>query len=231
MKRIFMTAIGGVALLLSSSANASNAVFDFLDPCIEARDQFSDQRDQILTQLNRQIANAETAKSTEEYRKLWLASKKEALRAVFDRDLKPVLEAAGVKDIDPAYEKWFELQITQLSPEQLAALQDSNFRFELKRYLMNERGKTSDALETERAKLANACKMDVGNQALRVAIIGALKPFTFVAGNWKAAEKDGFIAQVIAAPTGINPVDAVKCPIRGCSSESVVNKVLKGLGL
>jgi len=216
---------------IPSVALASNGVFDFLDPCIEARDQFSGQRDQIVGQLNQQVANADTAKSTDEYRKLWMASKKEALRANFDREVKPVLEAAGVKDFDAAYSRWFELQLAQVTPEQLASLQDSNFRFELKKYWVSQREKTSTALEQEHAKLSKTCKMDVGNQALRVAVIAAMKPFTFVAGNWKAAEKDGFLAQVIAAPTGINPVDAVRCPIRGCSSESVVNKTLRGLGL
>ena len=95
---------------------------------------------------------------------------------------------------------------------------------ELKQYLVDQRVKASSDLEAAHAEHANSCKMDVGNQALRVAIIGALKPFTFVAGNWKAAGKDGFIAQIIAAP------DLVKCPIRGCSPKSVVNQVLKGLG-
>jgi hypothetical protein len=221
------------AAAIPSTAFASNGVLDFIDPCIEAHDQFNDQRDGILRELNQKIADADTAKSNDEYRKLWIESKKKALRAVFDQNEKPVPDAAGVKDpqaVEAAYAKWFEGVLGQLTPEQLSSLQDSNFRFELKEYLTAQRQKGSAELEAEKAKLSSACKMDVGNQALRVALIGALKPLTFVAGNWKAAEKDGVVAQVIAAPTGINPVDAVRCPVRGCSDKSVVNQALKVLG-
>jgi hypothetical protein len=222
------------AMIPSSTAFASDGVFDFLDPCIAAHDQFNDQRDAILRELNQKIGAADTAKSTDEYRKLWVASKKVALRPIFDRTEKPLLDAAGVKApeaIEAAYAKWFEGVLGELTPDQLSSLQHTNFRFEIKANLIAQRQKNSAELDAEKAKLSSTCKMDVGNQALRVAIIGALKPLTFVAGNWKAAEKDGFIAQVIAAPTGINPVDAVRCPVRGCSDKSVVNQVLRGLGL
>jgi hypothetical protein len=217
---------------LPSMASASEGVLDFVDPCIEAHDQFNDQRDQILGQLNQQLANVDAAKSTDEYRKLWMESKKKALRPYFDANVKPVLESAGVKDFDQAYNKWFELQLGQLTPDQLASLQDANFRLELKAFLLDRRGKTAAALEEQHQELSKSCKMDVGNQVLRVALLGALKPITLIGDSWKSAEKDGFLAQLISAGTGgINPVDVFRCPIRGCSSESVFNKTMRQWGI
>ena len=57
-----------------------------------------------------------------------------------------------------------------------------------------------------------------------------MKPLTFVGGNWTSAEKHRFIAQVTEAPRGIDPIDAVQCPVRGCSDKSVVNQTLRALG-
>ena len=112
MKSILKLAAAGllVAAAIPSMAFASNGVFDFLDPCIGAHDQFNAQRDGILRELDQKIAAADTAKSTDEYRKLWMASKKAALRPMFDQMEKPILQAAGVKDpqaIEAAYAKWF----------------------------------------------------------------------------------------------------------------------------
>jgi hypothetical protein len=211
--------------------SASNGVFDFLDPCIEARDQFADRRDDAFRQLDTLIVNSDKAEATDGYRSEWLKAKKDLLRKYFDSELKPTLQAMRVTDFDTAYSAWFDLQIAQLTPQQLKKLQDANFRFELKKELIQRRAQTSADVANAEGELSRSCKMDVGNQALRVAILGAMRPFTFVAGNWKAAEKDGFIAQVIQAPTGINVPDAVfRCPIRGCSDHSVVNQALKALG-
>lgn len=223
---IAMALAGGFA----SSAFASDGVFDFLDPCIGAREQFSDQRTKVFEQIATQVSNTDTATATTEYRADWLTAKKTALRPIFDQQVKPLLADLGVTDFDAAYGKWFDFQIAQLSPEQLQALQDQSFRVDLKAFWIGKQKSTAAEIDKQHDELSKSCKMDVGNQALRVAIIGAMKPITFMVDNWKSGEHGGFINQVIKTPTGIDVVDAVKCPIRGCSSESVPNKVLKALG-
>jgi len=233
MNTVMKLMVSGAALAAAMSAvpaHASNGVFDFIDPCIEAHDQFSAGRDASFTDLDSRLANVDKAATTEAYRVAWLADKKVDLRKVFDRDVQPTLAALGMTDFEVAYSKWFDLTIAQVPPEHLKSLQDSSFQMSLKDALLKSKAKTAEEMSNAERELSKSCKMDVGNQALRVAILGAMKPITFVAGNWKSAEKDGFIAQVIAAPTGVNVVDAVRCPVRGCSDHSVVNQVLKGLG-
>lgn len=221
----FLAALLVMIVSGSPGALANKGVFDFVDPCIAEHDRFNDARDETWRDVHVKLADLDHAKASAEYRKQWMDKKRAALRKYFDEAIKPAVEAAGGKDMDAAYARFFDKVMESITPEKVAELQDANFRLEARRYL--EHSASSQVDEGEK-KLSESCKMDVGNQVLRVAVIAALKPFTFVAGNWTAAEKDGFVAQLIAAPTGINIVDAVKCPIRGCSSESVVNRVLSG---
>ncbi len=229
MKNILRSSVAaiGFIIVVSSAAFANNGVFDHLDPCIAARDQFSEQRATTFKALDQQVTDADKASATPQYRTLWIDSKKQALRPLFDSEVKPVLQSMGVTDFDIAYAKWFNIQIAQLTPEQLQEVQDKNFRLELKSFWVGRRINTATEIDKQHAELSKSCKMDVGNQALRVAMIGALKPITVTIDNWKSAEGKGFIAQVIKTGTGgIDPVDIVKCPIRGCSDKSVVNQVL-----
>jgi len=233
MTTIWKLAVSVAALTAANAAvpaHASDGVFDFLDPCIEAHDQFSAARDAAFQDLDTRVANVDKTSTPDAYRAAWVADKKVTLRAYFDSQVKPTLSAMGVTDFDKAYTRWFDLTLTQISPDQMKGLQDSNFQIALKAALLKQKAKTADEIANGERELSKSCKMDVGNQALRVALLGAMKPFTFVVGNWKSAEKDGFLAQVVAAPTGINPVDAVRCPIRGCSDKSVVNQALHALG-
>src|SRR4051794_35259294 len=103
-----ITAILVVAATIPSAARANQGVFDFLDPCIAARDQFRDYRESVLRDLDRDRATVDKATATDEFRKAWLETKKKQLRPVFDSDVKPLLLKLGVneKDLDASYTKW-----------------------------------------------------------------------------------------------------------------------------
>lgn len=200
-----LTLTFGVAL----PATAGNGVLDFLDPCVEARDSFRDQRQTILAKADAGIEDAEAADATQEYRDAWYKAKKEQARPYFDSTVAPTLRSYGVTDMDGAFETWFGDQLAQISAEDLNELIDEHFRQELKAFLVEQRANTAEELERQKNELHDACKITVGDQVLRGTITAVMAPVNLLQRNWEIAGREsGAIAQGIAASTGIS-IDAI----------------------
>lgn len=185
-------------------AIAGNGVFNFLDPCVEARDDFRDQRFAILAAYDTSISDADSAEVTAEYTDAWTAAKKKQLRPIFDADVAPTLMSMGVEDVDKAYGIWFEKALSQFG-DQLDHIVTANFRKELKEVRIEEKATTKAELERQKNELHAECKMDVGNQVLRGAITAAVAPIDIVKGNFESAKREAnVVTQTVRATTGVS---------------------------
>lgn len=207
MKNLLKTSISALALgvVLTSSANAGGGVFDALDPCIKARDNFRDERAGIVQQLDRSVNDAEHVAAPTEYRVAWMKAKKAQLRPTFDALVAPELKVNGVQDMDRSYDAWFDRQMGQMSSEDLGKLVTANFHQELKQVRLEQRVKTQAELQSAQDELDKSCKMDVGNQALRGTLTVVLAPIGMISRNLEVAKNErGEIDKVVAATTGVS---------------------------
>ena len=204
------TSVSALALTacLAGTARASNGVFDFLDPCVKATDEFHAERASVLTQADRAIADADRAPSTPEYRAAWMKAKNVQLRPMFDKYVAADLKDNGVTDLDGAYQKWFARQLRDMGDATVNQLIDSSFHQELKQVRIEQRTHDAAQLQAAQTELDGACKADVGNQALRVTMGVVLAPFNIIGGNIAGAGREsGVIDQGLKATTGISVKD------------------------
>lgn len=204
------TLMGASALVAAYSAPATAAgALDFLDPCIQAHDEFRSQRNSILVGLDRAVGDAQHAEPTPEYRAAWLSAKRAQFGRLFDETAADDLRAEGVSDIDAARARWVDRRLSVISAEQLSALVAANFRGELREVRLEQRSRGAGELEEAKRELDRTCRMDAGNQALRGALTVALAPLNAISRNLEIARREsGIGAQGLAATTGIS-IDAI----------------------
>jgi hypothetical protein len=214
MKVSLKTGISAFALLasLGSTAFAGGGAFDFLDPCIKAKDQFAEQRQTIASKFDSAQHSVESAVAPGEFRDIWMKSKRKDLRPLFDSDVAPTLSKMGVTDMEKGFNTWFEITLAQIEPQQFTELINRNYRELVKEELAKTRSATSAEFDKAKSELDQSCKTDVANQALRV----ALAPIGWVKGNFEAGKNEkNVITQVIRAVTGISPEAIAKQGLLG----------------
>ncbi|MDX1010489.1 hypothetical protein GOE08_27030 [Sinorhizobium medicae] len=195
--------------LFSTAAFAGGGVFDALDPCIEQRDQFRAERIAYLEVLDKNIADAEHAQPTPEYHEAWSKAKRAQLRSTFDTLVAPTLKDLGQTDMDSAYSKWFDKGMEEMGPQNVEALVAANFRQELNQLRIEQRATGEAELQSAKADLDKACKMDVGNQALRGVVTAVTAPIGMVSRNLEIAKRESDLgAKILAGGTGIS-IDAI----------------------
>ena len=197
------------AATLSLGLSAQNALADnYFDPCLSMRSDFHAERNMVLAAYNTDVANVDTMALTPEYREVWINAKKADLRPHFDQHVAPTLKDAGQTDMEAAFTAWSDKKITEAGGDSLIT---AHFRQELKAYLLEERSATEANYSAQKRDLDASCKMDVGNQALRVA------SKLIVEG----------ITSPIAAPVAV--INSIDRNIQGAARESgEIDKVLKG---
>ncbi|GAB4520265.1 MAG: hypothetical protein Tsb0019_21160 [Roseibium sp.] len=201
-KTVIAALIAGSTMVTSASAQG---LFDFLDPCIEARNDFHDTRQNIMADLNRSVADVDTATPSREYRDAWFAAKRKEMRPVFDEHVAPTLAEYGVTDLDAAFASWFDRVMAQLDQGELDQAITANFRHELRSFRLKERDLTAAEFARQSDELGSACRMDAGNQALRVVLTTAMAPVDIVLGNIKAAEREAnVVTGAVRATTGVS---------------------------
>jgi hypothetical protein len=201
-----------IVVALSSSAFAGGGAFDFLDPCIKARDDFAGQRQAVRARIERAEATTPTLTATPEFQDAWMKAKREASRPYFDKEIAPALRKYGVTNFDAAFGAWFEDMIASVSPQELNELIDRNYRELAKLEMAGIRSQSEAEFDSAKSELDAACKKDVGNQVLRV----ALAPLGWIDGNFKAAKDEhNVVTQVFRAVTGISPKDIAKYGLLG----------------
>lgn len=210
MKKFISFSVASViCVFASNSALASGGTFDFLDPCIEAHETFQSQQSADLAAYDYDIKNVDIAPAPEKYRQLWMESKKKQMRPIFNEVVAPSLQAAGLVDMDKHFEGWFdEILSVRVGKDNVDALVQTHFREELKRQLVKGKASTEAQYETASKELGSACKMDLGNQTLRVAIVAALAPVSIISNSLEAAKQEsGVFNQALRASSGVSIKD------------------------
>jgi hypothetical protein len=205
MKRDLKTGLFalGISLALSSSALAGGA-FDFLDPCIKARSEFSDQRAAVRARVAHAEASISTMTASPEFKDAWKKQKKVDIRPYFDKEIAPALQKLGVADINVAFNVWYDDMLASVAPKELEELIDRNYRELAKQEIAAIRSKNDAEFDQAKSELDSSCKSDVGNQVLRV----TLAPLGWIDGNFRAAKDEhNVVTQVFHAVTGISAKD------------------------
>jgi hypothetical protein len=201
----------GISIALSSSALAGGA-FDFLDPCIRARNEFSDQRSAVRARVAQAEATIATMKATPEFKVAWEKQKRLDSRPYFDSEIGPKLQKMGAVDMDKAFNMWFDDMLASVAPEELNDIIDQNYRELAKQEIAEIRAKNETDFESAKSDLDASCKRDVGSQVLRV----TLAPLGWIDGNFKAAKDEhNVVTQVFHAVTGISAKDIAKYGLLG----------------
>jgi hypothetical protein len=219
MKRSLKTGLSAIAIVavVVSPAFAGGGAFDFLDPCIKARDDFAGERQAVRVRIDRAETSIPAMTATPEFREAWMKAKRVDSRPYFDQTIAPALRKYGVTDFNAAFEAWFEDMIASVDPQDLKELIDRNYRELAKYEIAGIRAKTEAEYDSTKKDLDAACKKDVGSQVLRV----ALAPLGWIDGNFKAAKnEDNVVTQVFRAVTGVSAKDIAKFgPLGGPNSE------------
>lgn len=204
MPKYILLAASAIALAAATPSAQAAGAFDFLDPCIAARDDLSQQTRDVAQTFAQAEGQILTAAAPDGFLALWMRVKKEQARPYFDSDVSPMLVSLGVTDIEAAYEMWFRAQIESVDPEQLRALIDENYRQVLREELAVSRTHTEEDANRARDALNSQCKNDVGSQVLRV----VMSPIGWIAGNFEAGKDEAnIVTQVFRAVTGISLAD------------------------
>ena len=221
MKHLATAAL--VAASIAASVQTANAG-NFLDPCIDMHNEFRGQKHAILAAYDADLAKVDGMIATAAFRDIWLREKKADMRPYFDKNVAPVAKQLGQTDMNAAFESWFAVEIEKAGGDNLI---NAHFREDLKRVLTEERAGSSADLARQQRELNDACKMDTGNQALRVAsklvVEGIAAPISVPVGIVKgidanikgAARESGEIDKVIKGTTGISVKDIKKHGVFG----------------
>jgi uncharacterized membrane-anchored protein YhcB (DUF1043 family) len=211
MKKLLLASALSLATLGASPAFAAGA-FDFLDPCIKVRSDFSEQRQQVHEKYAAATSSIDTMTYTPEFKAAWIKAKREQARPVFDKQVAPVLARYKVTDMDGAFDAWFNDMIGIIATADLDMLINTTFRHLLKEEVASYQAKTEADFNQVKAELDSSCKKDVGSQVLRV----ALAPISWIGGNFEAAKAEhNLVTQVFKAVSGISPKDIAKYGILG----------------
>jgi hypothetical protein len=133
---------------------------------------------------------------------IYIYPRKQA-RPLFDEKVAPKLREMGATDMEKGFNVWFDLELKAVNPEELDKRVNADFRTMAKDELNKIRARSNAKFDEAQNDLGDACKSDVGSQAMRL----ALAPLGWVAGNFQAAKDNekNVVTQVFHALTGISP--------------------------
>ena len=224
MKKLLLASAVSLTALGASPAFARGA-FDFLDPCIAARSEFADQRQQVRARYSNFESSSPTMTATPEFRAAWLRAKRQQARPLFNEREAPRLARLGVTDMDRAFDAWFTDMIASVEPQDLQNLINTSYRLMARQELARERAGTEAEFDKAKADLDGACRQDVGSQFLRV----SMAPVGWVAGNIDGARREhNIITQVFRGVTGISARDIARQGILG-GDNSEARRLVQGI--
>jgi hypothetical protein len=211
MKKLLFASVLGLATLGATPVFAAGA-FDFLDPCIKARNEFFDQRQQVREKYAAANVSVDGMTYTPEFKNAWIKAKREQARPIFDKEVAPVLARYKVTEMDAAFNAWFDDMLGSIAPADLDSIINITFRQLAKEEIAQYQAKTESDYDKAKGELDSSCKKDVGSQVLRV----ATAPIGWIGGNFEAAKDEhNLVTQVFKAVTGISPKDIAKYGILG----------------
>lgn len=209
-------------LLTHISAANSAGVFDFLDPCIAAKNDYWDARNGVMESLAREKSLVSTEVAPSEFRDFWWAEKKKLLRKYFDENFGSVVKAGG-GNADRAFEVWLATEIKkQGGMAAVDPLIQKEFRNTKTLLLEKKQGATQAKLDEAKGKLYSGCPQDVGNQVFRGAVTILTAPVDVMKGNFDAAGREsGDVDKLLRAITGVSVKDIKSHGVCGGSNSEM----------
>jgi hypothetical protein len=198
------------ALIVVSLAAHADGAFDFVDPCIKAHRDFATERSQALAAATTQVGAASAIEAVPDaFRVGWWADIEKNMRLEFDKTVAPVWKASGVTPTDAQFRLWMEANIAQAGGK--AVLERTvllpQYHDWVKKHLEADRTKTVADFNAAADDLNKSCSMGAGQQMLRIALNASVG--TVTRNLETAKDEPGFIAKLIAIPTGIS-VDSMR---------------------
>jgi hypothetical protein len=186
----------------------AQGLFDFLDPCIAAKQDFWQSRAEIMNSLARENEAVTSEKATPQFRDFWWEEKKKLLQRYFDDNLGDVVRAGG-GNAQKAFEVWLALQIKkQGGMNAVDPIIQSEYKKTKRLALEQQKGVIQVKLDESKNNLYKSCPQDVGNQVFRGAITILSAPVNIVQGNFDGASREsGDIAKLLRIITGVSVTD------------------------
>lgn len=195
-------------IVFSSDPSYGKGLFDFLDPCIAAKNDYWAARNNIMSDIEKQKSAVKSQKAPVEFRDFWWKEKRKLLQDYFDANLGDVIRAGG-GNYKKAFEIWLAKQVeAQGGMKAIDPIIESEFKKTKTLLLDRQKGATQAKLDETKQKLYDGCPQDVGNQVFRGGVVILTAPVNIVRGNFDAAGREsGDIAKVLRAITGVSESD------------------------
>jgi len=193
-----------------SSLSHAEGVFDFLDPCIAAKSDYWDARNNMLAEFDNAQASTPSESAPKEFQDLWWKEKTKLLRAYYDEKLAPIIKLTG-GDVDKGFDIWLAKTISESGgADGIKKLTDEEYRRVRELAILKQKSETIEALDNRKTELYDQCPSDVANQVFRGTITIVTAPIGIVLGNLEASKNEsGDIDKALRATTGIS-VGAIK---------------------
>lgn len=209
MKTLYKLSVVVFGLIASASVNAGG-VFDFLDPCIAAKDDYWDQRGKIIAQFDQAQASNTSAIAPKEFEDIWWKEKTKVLKEYFDEKIAPIIKLSG-GNVDKGFDVWLAKMVSDSGgADAIKKLVDEEYRRIRELAILKQKSETQSALDSKKKELYGQCPSDVASQVFRGTITIVTAPVGIILGNLEAAKNEsGDVDKALRATTGIS-IGAIK---------------------
>lgn len=217
MFRFHQNIIIGILISIWPGFASAQGVFDFLDPCIAAKDDYWEAREEIITQIDTRVGNIDTEPANTEFIVWWWSEKEKVLRKAFDDMFSDVVKDSG-GDVEVAYKNWLTKIIEEAGGAEKIKEDVIDIEYRRVRTIkaQQEAGAVVEELDKTKNDLYDSCPEDVANQVFRGTIAIVAAPIGWVSENFKSAkEESGAISQATKAVLGISADDIAKQGVLG----------------
>jgi len=205
-------------LFLATTPSWAADPMKIVDPCIQAREDFAENRQRAMALVDELIAKERNI-SDDAAMEIWLNNAREDLKEFFTKDILPekvrIIElSGGTADPELLFADWIANEV--LKDQELRAAVVSQYRAALDQQLAEERANVVAKFDKNKSELNDNCSMAFGDQVLRAGMTVAVSPVNILIGNLKAGEDEsGFGAKVLRGTLGISANDMVKHGLLG----------------
>ncbi|EJB8506205.1 hypothetical protein [Vibrio parahaemolyticus] len=204
-------------LAFVSSPVFASGVFDFLDSCIAAKEDYWDARHEIMKSVDSQISAIPNEPASTEFVVLWWEEKEKILRKSYDDLYSQVVKDAG-GNVEEGYKRWLANVIEEGGGAEniKTTVIDAEFRRIKTLKARQERGDLVADLDKQKNELYDDCPSDVANQVFRGTITVITAPIGWTSSNFESAKNEsGELSKVSKALTGVSLDDIAKDGVLG----------------
>ncbi len=186
----------------------AEGIFELLDPCVAAKEEFQSSRSEILDEIREQLEENTTGEPSIEFTNYWWAEKRRFLLDYFSRsELAELVKAAGGSDTE-AFALWMAKQIEREGGadrlDNVVVVDEFHRLRQL--VILEQRGSTEKELERAKRELYGECALELLDQRIGAQL--TVTSLDIIAGNFEAAASErGDLSKLVRATTGISVSD------------------------